>query len=72
MSSRYINYKNEGSFIFLKINASKKIVMEIKSTESIRKRGNSLYILVRKEIAEKLSLEEGDLVEISIKKLEEK
>lgn len=47
------------------------MVKEITSTERIQKKGNSLYILIRKEIAEKLEISENDLIEIKIKKLNE-
>jgi len=47
----------------------KNMVIEITTTEKIQKKGNSYYILVRKEICEKLGISENDLVEIKIKKI---
>ena len=45
------------------------MVNEITTTEKVQKKGNSLYILLRKELYEKLNIKENDLVEIIIKKL---
>lgn len=47
------------------------MVKEITTTERIQKKGNSLYILIRKEIAENLDVKENDLIEIKIKKINE-
>ena len=47
------------------------MVNEITTTEKIKKKGNSLYILLRKEICEKLNIDENDVVEIKIRKLED-
>ena len=47
------------------------MVDEITTSEKVRKRGNSLYILLRKEICEKLNISENDMVEIKVKKLDD-
>lgn len=47
------------------------MVKEITTTERVQKKGNSLYILLRKEIAEKLNINENDLIEIKISKVNE-
>ena len=45
------------------------MVKEITSTERVQKKGSSLYILLRKELCEKLNIQENDLIEITLKKL---
>ena len=47
------------------------MVKEITSTERVQKKGSSLYILLRKELCEKLNIHENDLIEIKLKKLNE-
>jgi len=47
------------------------MVIELTTTEKVQKKGNSFYILLRKEIAEKLDITENTLIEIKIKKISE-
>ena len=42
----------------------------IETTEKIREIGNSHYVNIRKELMEGLNLEAGDLVKITIEKIE--
>ena len=46
--------------------------LELTTTEKIKKIGNSFYINIRKDLREKLGLNEDDLVELTIKKVENK
>ena len=48
---------------------SKIMVKEITTTEKVQKKGNSFYILLRKEIAEELKITDNSLVELKIRKL---
>ena len=42
----------------------------IETTEKIREIGNSHYVNIRKELMEGLNLKSGDLVKITIEKIE--
>lgn len=46
------------------------MVRELITTERVKKMGNSYYINLRKEIREELGVNDKDLVEIRIKKIE--
>jgi len=48
------------------------MVNMIETTEKIREIGNSHYVNIRKELMEGLGLEKGDLVKITIEKIEKK